>query len=159
MVTSRERMENGISKYWKEYVSCCIWRTKQEKCKTSLWSISESPFFFGKGWVVFFLGPHQWNLKYLKSLSPMLVWATARRSKCMKTWSVPLAILQAKTIQVLIHDSCTPKWLSAKPQLERTVCFVRNGCDQICMSFEWCSTTLCLHHSSLYPGEVQTLGP
>ena len=43
--------------------------------------------------------------------------------------------------EVLIHDSCTPKWLSAKPQLERTVCFVRSGCDQICMSFEWCSTT------------------
>ena len=99
MVTSRERMENGISKYWKEYVSCCIWRTKQEKCKTSLWFL-RIPFFLGgrDGWV-FFLGPHQWNLKYLKSLSPMLVWATARRSKCMKTWSVPLAILQAKTIQ------------------------------------------------------------
>ena len=29
----------------------------------------------------------------------LLVWAPARRSTCMKTWSVPLASLQAKTIQ------------------------------------------------------------
>ena len=153
MVTSRERMENGTVY---QNIGRSMYPVASEGQSKKMQNKSmihfRIPFCFGgKGRVGFFLGPHQWNLKYLKSLSPMLVWATARRSKCMKTWSVPLAILQAKTIQVLIHDSCTPKWLSAKPQLERTVSFVRSGCDQICMSFEWCSTTLCLHHSSLYP--------
>ena len=51
-------------------------------------------------WFAWLCHPLVWYLKRLRSWPTVRNnWATARRSKCMKTWSVPLAILQAKTIQ------------------------------------------------------------
>ena len=114
MCTSKMRNKHIYSHvYFKIYFpweDVLIERCWKISSQAKLFGRTQDPLgvFFDEGGWVFFLGPHQWDSTSLWTLSLLLfVWAPARRSTCMKTWSVPLASLQAKTIQVLIHDSCT----------------------------------------------------